>query len=263
LKPEHSGRTHAGEIVSRSEFEDHDASALDQALGRLRQPTTVKDRLDVLKELVNFWHGPIKPEDGMGNIDQAGGVPLPLPLRFWFGWAGKRADIMTGQNILFRPRDYEHKQRILAVKDGHLHFYVENQGVYEWSTLSEGDDPPVFGRYGCKGRWTRENVTLSEHLIMACLFEAIMCHARHGASAAWLTEEQLGTVVADIPPLAIAPWRWTSTRFFVGRGIFVCAADYRKADGKQYCSAWLGAKTEKPLQFLRPLLDNSWDRVEI
>src|SRR6202034_116352 len=44
---------------------DVDVATLDSALDRLRQPTTVQDRLDVLRQLVNFWHGPIRPEDGM------------------------------------------------------------------------------------------------------------------------------------------------------------------------------------------------------
>jgi hypothetical protein len=78
-----------------------DAAALDQALDRLREPMAVQNRLDVLKELVNFRHGPIRPEDGINNVDKVGGVPLPLPLRFWYGWAGKRTDIMRGQNILY------------------------------------------------------------------------------------------------------------------------------------------------------------------
>jgi hypothetical protein len=75
---------------------DLDVATVDQALDRLRQPTTVQDRLDVLQQLVNFWHGPIRPEDGMSEME-LGSVPLPLPLRFWYRWAGKRADVMTGQ----------------------------------------------------------------------------------------------------------------------------------------------------------------------
>src|SRR5690242_7572615 len=122
-----------------------DAVALDEALDRLKQPTTVRDRLDILRQVVNFWHDPVKPEDGMSGVEQVGGVPLPLPLQFWYGWAGKRTEVMTGQNILFTPRDYRYRSRILRVEDGRLHFHVENQGVYEWTTLPEGKDPPVFG----------------------------------------------------------------------------------------------------------------------
>jgi len=79
---------------------DMDVAAVDQALDRLKEPTTVRDRFDILRQLVNFWHGPIKSEDGMSGVEQVGGVPLPLPLQFWYGWAGKRTEVMSGQNIL-------------------------------------------------------------------------------------------------------------------------------------------------------------------
>jgi hypothetical protein len=122
-----------------------DVAALDQALDRLRQPTTVHDRLGILQQLVEFWHGPIRPEDGMRDAEMTS-LPLPLPLHRWYRWAGKRSEIMSGQNILFVPRDFQNKNRMLQVINGRLLFYVENQGVYQWSTLQHGDDPPVFGR---------------------------------------------------------------------------------------------------------------------
>jgi hypothetical protein len=240
-----------------------DAAALDEALDRLKQPTTVRDRLDILRQVVNFWHGPIKPEDGMSGVEQVGGVPLPLPLQFWYGWAGKRTEVMTGQNILFTPRDYRYRSRILAIKDGRLRFHVENQGVFEWSTLPEGKDPPVFGRYEMKGEWTCEKVRLTEHLILTCLFEAIMCHANYGASATWLDEDRLNAIAQTISPLMIAPWHWLDTKFFARSGAFMCAAVNGEDKGKTYYSVSIGAKTEHPLQFLKPLLDKSWEYVSI
>jgi hypothetical protein len=50
----------------------------DQALDRLRGPTTVQERLGVLQELVQFWHGPIGPGDGMDDAELAG-IREPLP----------------------------------------------------------------------------------------------------------------------------------------------------------------------------------------
>jgi len=246
---------------------------LDQALDRLRGPTTVHDRFGVLQELVNFWHGPIQPEDGMSD-GEIGGVALPLPLRWWYRWAGKRTDVMSGQNFLFVPRNYDHKYRILAVRDGRLHFYVENQGVYQWATLPDGEDPPVFGRYEYRGPWAREKTTLSEHLILTCLFEAVMCHANFGASVAWLEEEKLAAIARHIPPLAIPQWRWLGTRFFAAQGAFMLAAEngtgkpygnkkHRSGATAKYYSVYIGAKTEAPLQFLRPLIDGKWDHVAL
>lgn len=151
---------------------------VDRALESLRRPTTVEDRLGVLKQLVEFWHGPIRPEDGMSAAELAG-VPLPMPLRWWYRWAGKRDEIMSGQNILYKP---VHKYWQLTVDGDHLRFYCENQGVHFWSTLTHGEDPPVFGRYNSADPWEREDITLSEHLILACLLEAVSCHA-YGAFA--------------------------------------------------------------------------------
>jgi hypothetical protein len=54
-----------------------------------------------------------------------------------------------------------------------LAFCRENQGCYFWSTLPEGDDPPVFGRENDAEPWRPEAMTVSEHLILACLLEAI------------------------------------------------------------------------------------------
>jgi hypothetical protein len=239
-----------------------DFSSVDHALDRLRTPTTVQDRLCVLQHLVEYWHGQTKPDDGMSDAELAG-LPLPLPLRWWFGWAGKRSEVMSGQNILFKPRDDRHKYWQLAVNDGRLFFYIENQGVYEWTTLPEGDDPPVFGRYERTDPWEQEAVTLSEHLILMCLFEAVMCHAKYGASAAMLDEQTFTKIVSSIPPVAIGPWRWMQTRFFAGRGAFMYACDQGEFKGRRAYSVWIGAKTEHPLQFLKPHLDDSWEYVAV
>jgi hypothetical protein len=189
--------------------------------------------------------------------------PLPMPLRWWYRFAGKRPEIMSRQNILFVPRDFKNKYRMLRIVNGRLLFYVENQGVYQWSTLQHGADPPVFGRFEGRGRWAREPMTLSEHLILMCLFEAVLCHANYGASAAWLHEDRLAAVVANISPLAIRPWRWGGLRFFVGEGVFVGAAENGAADDgdTKWYSVWAAAKTEQPLQFLKELIDTSWERV--
>ena len=136
--------------------------------------------------------------------------------------------------------------------------------MYQWATLPHGDDPPVFGRYESTEPWEQEDVTLSEHLILVCLFEALMCHARYGASAAWLGEEWVSEIASTIPTVAIAPWRWMDgTRFFAGRGAFMCVGGNRERDGERWYSVWTAAKTEHPLQFLKPYIDDAWEYVAI
>ena len=44
------------------------------------------------------------------------------------------------------------------------------------------DDPPVFGRYHSTDLWEHEDITLSQHLILVCLFDTVICHTRYGAS---------------------------------------------------------------------------------
>jgi hypothetical protein len=239
-----------------------DVAALDQALDRLRRPTTVHDHLIILRRLVEFWHGPIRPEDGMTDAEMTS-QPLPLPLHWWYRFAGKRSEIMSGQNILFVPRDFQNKYRMLRVMNGRLFFYVENQGVYQWSTLLEGDDPPVFGRYEGRGRWAREGVTLSEHLILMCLFEAVTCHAKYEATCTWVDEYTLRNIARQIPPIAIGPWRWIGLTFFAGRGAFMDAHENSVVDGTKGYSVSIGAKTPEPLQFLKPLINERWEHVAL
>ena len=106
-------------------------------------------------------------------------------------------------------------------------------------------------------------IRLSEQLILACLFEAIFCHAQYSASAAWLDERTLVEISKTIPPVAIGPWGWFSARFFAARGAFMLAGENGPPEGGQEYSVWIGAKTSEPLQFLRPCLDERWERVGI
>ena len=109
---------------------DLDHAAVDAALARLRRPANVEVRLEVLRRVVAYWHGPIRPEDG---FDEAGleGVVVPYPLRWWYKWAGRRPEVMSGQNHLLAPDR-------LGAEDGLLVFYAENQWCYQWGTAPEG-----------------------------------------------------------------------------------------------------------------------------
>jgi hypothetical protein len=109
----------------------------------------------------------------------------------------------------------------------------------------------------------QENVTLSEHLILACLFEALISHSKYGASTAWLDEQRFAAITARIPPIGIAAWRWMGFRFFAGQGAFMCAGESFEAEGGNGCSVWIGAKTEHPVQFLKPYLDDDWDHIAV
>jgi hypothetical protein len=151
---------------------------------------------------------------------------------------GRRTSILSGQNLLRDP--YQ-----LALEDGLLWFYSENQGCHFWATHPEGDDPPVFSRVDHRLPWTLEGMALSEHLILACLFEAIACHAPYGANG-MLDQNVIDEIAGIIPPLPIASWQWTQARFHAGGGAFMCVMG-----GEDGGWVWIGARTHEPLLFLR------------
>jgi hypothetical protein len=70
-----------------------------------------------------------------------------------------------------------------------------------------------------------------------------------------LNEDKLSEITSRIPPLAIAPWRWEGSRFFAGQGAFMWTTEHGYM--------WIGAKTEHPLQFLKPHVDGDWVYVAI
>jgi len=58
-----------------------------------------------------------------------------------------------------------------------------------------------------------------------------------------------------------APWRWMDgTGFFAGEGVFIHATGRNDRKGGY---VWIGPKTERPLQFLRPYVGDDWDYVAI
>jgi hypothetical protein len=235
---------------------DFNHAAIDSALDRLRHSVNVDERLWVLEQLIAYWHGSIRPEDGFSE-KELNGLAIPYPLRWWYRRAGRRQKILSGQNLLLDPNN-------LLVRDDLLVIYGENQWCYEWATLFEGDDPPVFGREAVTDPWVPEGIVLSEHLILACFFEATMCHSPYGASASSLGQTVVDQIIEHIPPIAIKPWHWCgSTRFYARDGAFMFTMSNVEIDGKQVYSVWIGAKTERPLQFLKPFIDKSWDYVSV
>jgi hypothetical protein len=238
---------------------EHD-EPIDKTLTQLSSATTPQVRFKVLQELAMYWHGPIGSQDGFSEAELKD-VSLPDPLHRWYRWAGRRTEIMSGQNWFFSPHN-PGPSLDLIMEDGYLLFQRENQAVYEWATLPEGEDPPVFGRY-TEQSWEKEEVSLSEHLILNCLFEAIMCRATYSASAAWIEHERLSRILEHFSALASPAWRWPGlTRFYFGKGAFMYVASY-PSEKETTRSVWLGAKEANALDFLRPYVDKTWDHVEL
>jgi hypothetical protein len=233
---------------------------LDRSLARLARRLTVHDRLSILRQLIEYWHGPIKSDYGILEHELQGKT-FPLPLGWLYRLIGKRLELLCWQNYIIKPEEYE------ADNTGRSVFYNENQGVYSWATVVEGEDPPVWGKFnGPTDTWTQEGTTLSECLIQVCIFEASMCFtAPYGARAPWADESVLRRVIAPLHRLPIAPWHWPGypTQFYTGKGVFVTAAPYPEEQGNEpaYCIE-VGAKTGRPLEYLREFLGDAWEDVE-
>jgi hypothetical protein len=131
---------------------DLDHAVVDKALSRLGRTNRVDDRLDAVQQVVRYWHGAICDQDGLpeGELQN---LQLPRPLSWWYRWAGRRKKILSGQNYLLSP------EQLKLTDDGLLVFYGENQWCYEWATLPEGEDPPIWGREGDPQPWAPEGIT--------------------------------------------------------------------------------------------------------
>ena len=77
-----------------------------------------------------------------------------------------------------------------------------------------------------------------------------------GAMSEGLEQDVFGEIVKLVRPVPISPWRWQDTRFYVRDGAFMFA---NSAYGiKREYPVWFGAKTEHPLQFLKPFVGSDW-----
>jgi hypothetical protein len=234
-------------------------ASVDEALQRLSLPTTFENRFEVLQRVVEYWHGPITPKDGIPS-EILEPLTLPIALKRWYGWAGRRSQIMSGQNWLFTP-DATPPDAAPKIIDDLLYFHCESQGCFHWATLPDGEDPLVFGRESKSDPWNPEKITLTEHLILTCILEAVTCYSPYSASSTWISDSEHEKFTQIIPPIPISPWNWpipVSTQFYAKNGVFMYSMSNR--DGH---SVWIGAKSEKPLEILKPLINKNWEFVSL
>lgn len=261
---------------------------LDELLERLPNCQSWQERFDVLIGLVEAWHGPCHPEDGFSEMELAPKF-IPPPLLEWYRKGGKRKNILDGHNQLIRPN------QLSEWKDEEFwYFYSENQGSYLWAlrfypesklrfpdknqlTLPgieppkptrytlinyDVDDPEVWGQSEQNNYlWVNEEVTLSEFLIQAFVFEAIVLAPYQlyiGQENATVTKQ----ITSFLCKTELGAWHWPSypTRFYSGLGVFCCTCpDTITSEGEQLYTIMIGARTEKALDFLTPLSKGHWD----
>lgn len=237
-------------------LDDPEPAALDLELDQLGSQPSSTALLEILRHVVEYFHGLIPPEDGLNEkvlSDISMKIDLPNSLLWWYRFVGNRQGMLCHQNRFISPEDLK------VDMEGHTIFFCENQGVYLWSIKSCDtvlDDPPVWGRINEPGTpWLLEGMKLSEFLVQACLFEAIL-KAPYRASASWVNQEILDLATKPLKQIQIAPWHWPCfpTLFFYGNGAFVVACPNGVVDDEQGFSIWIGAKTEQAVAYLKGIL---------
>jgi hypothetical protein len=229
-------------------------TALRDVFSRLQGPSSVHTRLGVLKDFVERWHGPLRPEDGIPE-EVLRGVRLPPPLRAWLRLGGRRTGVLSGQNQLLRLLE------LVPDEEGYLLFWTENQGCYLWATRLDAEDPQVYGRESAEGPWTPEGMSLSEFLLQMAVFEAIMS-APYGASAPGAAEATVQQALSPLTALPLPPWRWPSfpTQFHAGEDVLAMTSPDENGGG---VDLFVAARDPALLAYLAPLVDESWSRADL
>jgi hypothetical protein len=212
------------------------------------------------QQVVEYWHGPLSEADGYAEADLAG-LPIPVPLRRYYLAAGRKGICI--QNELHDPDDLEPDPAT-----GRILFYTENQGCFYWTTLPEGDDPPVWGDTRDFGSVEQpEEPTLSQFLAHIAIFEGIIAsgHIGYAATAAWLDPPTVTHIISHLLPVPGGGWRWPSypARLYARAGAFVEVCPNKGPNGEGY-SLFAGSMSREPLAFLQPLVnDRDWEFVSI
>ncbi len=233
------------------------AAQLDLALQKLAQDSSFETKINALQALVKYWHGEITPADGYADAELAE-LQLPRALRWWYSWAGKRTEVVSGDGVF---ASVEHL--LSADEFGRLWIWSENQGVFHRTVSAVGEDPLIYQsdwNGGDDGEWKCEGMSLLELLMQLCVFEA--------QSEYWgladIEESQLAAFTANVPRLPISPWpAWDpaykfAIGFFVGRGVYATVHDLAGA-----YTLMVQAKSPNELQWLYELIPaEQWDSRE-
>ncbi|WP_158715207.1 hypothetical protein [Kitasatospora phosalacinea] len=178
---------------------------------------------DSLIRFLTRWYG---EPDLPAAVDLSVVNEMPIPLRTWHEITSRWSAGVTSFNYPVGPHELE-------LEDGKLVFWVENQGCWTWATSPDGDDPLVFDRQSSADPdpWTSTGETLSEFLLQATVFEAIL-----GATNLWsaenVTGDQLSQILTGFRPLPLPNWRWPApdVRILVGRDLLAEASVSMNSD---------------------------------
>ncbi|MFG2004322.1 hypothetical protein ACGFNU_34695 [Spirillospora sp. NPDC048911] len=213
-----------------------------------------------LRRFAAAWSTPIADGDGwrqdeLSAAEQRLGVQLPEALKEAFALLGRREDLTSNQDHLFRPDqlDYDETGRALLWR-------CENQGVAYWGIPVEDlrlPDPPVIfqldATYYSPEPWRPFLGRLSLACIEMVLYEALFGSDNDSREA---TDADPGILERRFTRLSLPDYpMWTTPegppiRWFHGRDVLVCdfATEW----------IWVRARTPEALEAVRDTLPGDW-----
>ncbi len=217
---------------------------VESALLELRNLGTTKQREGVLNRFSKAWYG-VGIESTVG--EPVGGKSRVVPDAYQA--LARIGAVARSNNRLLQEFEVRKVGQYLV-------FYVENQGVCEWSFRQESADPPVWFRHNEPGaRWRRDSDSMSEFAIKVALFDAVHM-SPIGASISWLALKDANKLIKLFIPVAVSPLLFGPTSFYVHAGALLALMK----NGSGWFSATLAARHPRSLDFVQDLVVG-WERV--
>ncbi|MFN3153353.1 hypothetical protein [Bremerella sp.] len=220
---------------------------------RLADATTARERMDALCEFIEFWLG-TRQEEYSESMYDVESISLPMPLQRLYSFAGRWPgfDKRLEQPFVvgaFACQDSLRPLSQLKLSDtGRVIFLDENQGCWVCSTLTEGDDPPVW----CDGDFYLDDEpqqdeqmvceSLSRFLVTFVLQEILLgsrvCLVDDGLSEQFEADKDQATIVWENGPYVYG----SHAVFYLWNGVLVA---------NLWGSYSFGANDEQAIAFLR------------
>ncbi len=211
---------------------------------RIQESATRHDGLDALLPLVHALHNvATEPHQVLPA------VVVPEALLGFHARLGRHRQVHSVQNRLVSPEE------LAQDPDGHITFYVENQGVYLWSVRADdhADDPTVYGQFNGDEPW-RPEMPLSRFLVSVLLTEFLM-QSPYAGTLVFVDAAAMEQIVQRLPRLDLPPWRFPSpdTALHAGGGVLAQVAPH--GDGYD---VYVGCTRPEPVQALADIV-SGWD----
>ena len=149
-----------------------------------------------ISDFLRSWYG--DPDQQAIEVDPD--IQMPDPLRDWYRLTSQWSVPISRHNHFLAPED-------LRDEDGHLVFWVENQGAREWRVDPARENPIVYESYDVIDEWVPTGFPLSKFLAYVAVSEAV--HGNHDALISLdMDKQSYESVASGFTPLDDPLWRY-------------------------------------------------------